>query len=151
MKKPSVKDIFFVSMQLLLFIIYFIPITIFSFQTNYYFNYAALFFSIIGILIIALAILQLDKNLTPFPTPKENGKLIQTGLYKFVRHPIYSGIILSAISFGLYHGSFWKISVGFALWILFFFKSIYEENMLSKPFEDYEAYRKNTSRFFPFP
>ena len=150
MKLPASKDILFVSIQLLLFVFYFIPLFTFSFQTNYFFKYAALASAIIGLLIIALAILQLNKNLTPFPTPKENGTLIKNGLYKFVRHPIYSGIILTTLSFGFYHGSIWKISIGIILWILFFFKSKYEEKMLSKHFADYETYQKTTHRFFLF-
>ena len=151
MKKIATKDISFVSIQLLLFAIYFIPLFSFSFQTNFFFKYTALFFAIVGLLIIAFAILQLNKNLTPFPTPKENATLIQSGLYKYIRHPIYSGIILTALGFGLYQQSIWKISIGIVLWILFYFKSRYEETLLAKYFDDYEAYKKKTSRFFPFP
>ncbi len=151
MKIPATKDILFVSIQLLLFVIYFIPFRISSFQLISFFKYFALFVSLIGILVIALAILQLDKNLTPFPSPKENGTLIQTGLYKFVRHPIYSGIILSTIGLGFFFGSISKISIGIILWVLFFFKSKYEETMLSNHFTEYEAYKKTTNRFFPFP
>lgn len=150
MKSPALKDILFVGIQLLLFVCYFIPLFTFAFQINRFLKYAALAIGIIGLLVIAIAMLQLNKNLTPFPTPKENGTLIKNGLYKFVRHPIYSGIILVAIGFGLYSGSVWKISIGFVLWVLFYFKSIYEEGMLSKHFADYKAYQKTTSRFFPF-
>ena len=150
MKAPASKDILFVSIQVLLFMVYFFPKSQFSFQINHFLKYAFLFLSIFGLIVIALAILQLDRNLTPFPTPKENGNLIRTGLYKFVRHPIYSGIILSAFGFGFYQGSLWKISVGIVLWILFHFKSKYEEYLLSKHFSDYEMYKKTTSRFFPF-
>ncbi len=150
MKIPASKDILFVSIQFLLLIIYFMPFPISAFQSTYFFKYFSLFVALIGLLVIALAILQLDKNLTPFPSPKENGTLIQTGLYKFVRHPIYSGIILSTIGLGFFYGSMFKISIGIILWVLFFFKSKYEETMLSKHFNEYEAYTKITNRFFPF-
>ncbi|MEI6593934.1 MAG: isoprenylcysteine carboxylmethyltransferase family protein [Bacteroidota bacterium] len=150
MKKVANKDIIFVSIQLLLFVIYFIPVFTCSFRTNYIFRYASLSVAIIGFMIITLAILQLNKNLTPFPTPKENGTLIQNGLYKFVRHPIYTGIILLTVGFGFYRSSIWEISIGFALWILFYFKSKYEENLLAKHFDDYGKYKKTTGRFFPF-
>jgi protein-S-isoprenylcysteine O-methyltransferase Ste14 len=149
-KSPAIKDILFVCIQLLLFLCYFIPLFTITFQINRFLKYGALASGIMGLLIIAIAILQLNKNLTPFPTPKENGTLVQNGLYKFVRHPIYSGIILMAISFGLYYCSIWKISIGLALWILFYFKSTYEERMLSEHFARYKAYQKTTSRFFPF-
>lgn len=150
MKKTATKDIVFVSIQLVLFIAFVFPIFEHSFHLNNIFKYTAIVFAAIGLFAIALAILQLNKNLTPFPTPKENGTLIQTGLYKFVRHPIYSGIILTALGFGFYDGSFWKIAVGFSLWILFYFKSKYEERLLTNQFSDYKEYKKNTGRFFPF-
>lgn len=83
---------------------------------------------------MGLAILQLNKNLTPFPTPKEDGTLIQNGVYKFIRHPIYTGIILIAIGFGLFHQSLWEIFIGIVLWVLFYFKSSYEENYSQSTF-----------------
>lgn len=113
-------------------------------------SYAGWGVGVCGLLIIALAMLQLNHNLTPFPTPKENGILIQSGLYKFVRHPIYSGIIVGAIGFGFALGSGWKIGIGAALWLLFFVKSTYEEKLLVTQYADYEAYQKRTGRFFPF-
>lgn len=148
---PLSKDIVFVSLQLLLFAIYFTPLFDLPFQLPVFIKYTMLVVAIAGLLIIFVAILQLNKNLTPFPTPKASGTLIQTGLYKYTRHPIYSGIILAAVSFGLFHGSIRKISIGLSLWVLFYLKSVYEEKLLSKHFPGYEAYRKNTNRFFPFP
>ncbi len=150
MKAPASKDILFVSIQLLLFIAYFSSKFQFSFQTNHFIKYSFLLLSFLGLLVIVLAILQLNRNLTPFPTPKKDGTLIQTGLYKFVRHPIYSGIILAAMGFGLYQGNLWKVSIGIILWVLFYFKSKYEENLLSNQFPDYKSYKKSTNRFFPF-
>lgn len=150
MKIPARKDILFVSIQLLLFVVYCIPVSAGSFESHPVVEYAGLLLAVAGLLVIAFAVLQLNNNLTAFPTPKEDGTLIQTGLYKFVRHPIYSGIILASIGFGCYNGSLWKISIGLALWLLFFFKSSYEEQLLANHFADYSSYRQNSSRFFPF-
>ncbi|MDP5171194.1 MAG: isoprenylcysteine carboxylmethyltransferase family protein [Bacteroidia bacterium] len=150
MKIPARKDGIFVGIQLLLFVIYCIPVAVASVDIHDFVKYAGLVLGICGLLIIALAILQLNRNLTPFPTPKENGTLIQTGLYKVVRHPIYSGIILGAIGFGVALSSGWKIGIGSALWLLFFVKSTYEEKLLTTQYPDYEDYQQRTGRFFPF-
>ncbi|MBK9985333.1 MAG: isoprenylcysteine carboxylmethyltransferase family protein [Saprospiraceae bacterium] len=150
MTRPATKDILFVSGQLLLFILYVVPLFSFPFHINTVIRYISLILAIFGVLIMGLAILQLNKNLTPFPTPKEDGTLIQNGVYKFIRHPIYTGIILIAIGFGLFHQSLWEIFIGIVLWVLFYFKSSYEEKLLSKHFLNYTAYTKTTGRFFPF-
>jgi protein-S-isoprenylcysteine O-methyltransferase Ste14 len=150
MRKLPSKDILFVGIQLFLFIIYFISPIDFTFPSSPILKIGSLLLLIIGFIVIVIAILQLNKNLTPFPTPKEEGMLIQTGLYKFVRHPIYSGIILTALGFGLFVNSYWKVFIGIALWILFYFKSRYEESLLEKHFKEYKKYRNHTRRFFPF-
>jgi protein-S-isoprenylcysteine O-methyltransferase Ste14 len=104
---------------------------------------------IIGVLTVAIALLQLNINLSPFPSPKSNSSLIKTGLYKFIRHPIYTGIILTTFGYGLYTDSFYKILISIGLYILFYFKSEYEEERLTKKFTDYKIYKKSTGRFFP--
>ena len=150
MKFPKFKDLLFVVIQLILFIIYLIPVSILKVSINHLIKDIGCYVALFGITVITLAILQLNRNLTPFPSPKEDGTLIQTGLYKFVRHPIYSGIILCTIGFGTSQESIWKIGIGVSLWILFFFKSKYEEKMLSIHFNDYDLYVNKTNRFFPF-
>jgi protein-S-isoprenylcysteine O-methyltransferase Ste14 len=56
---------------------------------------------ILGTVIALIAAVNLGKNLTPLPRPKENAELIQSGLYRLVRHPIYSGVIVLSIGWGL--------------------------------------------------
>ena len=150
MKKPVFKDIVFVSIQLFLFVIYYTPPISFVLPINDFIKYPAIILASAGVLTIAFAILQLNTNLTPFPTPKDSGTLIQAGLYKYIRHPIYSGIILAAVGFGISQGSIWKMFIGILLWILFYFKSCYEESLLINRFSEYKNYRDHTSRLFPF-
>ena len=150
MKLPAAKDLIFVAIQLILFVFYFTPMIDFHFSISLMMKNISLVFAWIGLAIILIALLQLNKNLTPFPTPKSNSNLIKVGLYKYARHPIYSGIILSTIFFGCYHQSVWKIAIGFLLFFLFLFKSKYEEGMLAKKFFDYADYQRQTFRFFPF-
>ena len=109
-----------------------------------------LIISFFGGLIILLALLQLNKNLTPFPTPKNNATLLENGLYKYMRHPIYTGIILLFIGFSIYQNSLYKLSITLLLVILFHFKSNYEEQCLEQKFPDYKIYKTKTGRFFPW-
>jgi protein-S-isoprenylcysteine O-methyltransferase Ste14 len=146
--KVKGKDILLVTIQFILLTIFYIPIFPGVFQVHLIIKYAGAIVSILGFLVIVIAILQLKKNLTPFPTPKDNGVLINTGLYKYVRHPIYSGIFLAAIGIAFYTGSYWQLAISFILLILFYYKSMYEESLLIEKYKDYENYKKVTRRFF---
>lgn len=150
MSKIAKKDLLFVGIQAVLLLVYFIPVNIIEFQINFILKIASLSISIIGLIIMLFAFLQLNKNLTPFPTPIESGSLIQAGLYKYIRHPIYTGIIIFSVFFAIFNESIWNLSIGIALYILFYFKSKYEESLLKKQYKDYENYMQKTGRFFPF-
>ncbi len=58
-------------------------------------------FLALGGLVSLIAALHLGSNLTPLPHPKEGATLVVTGMYRFVRHPIYLGVILMAAGFAL--------------------------------------------------
>jgi len=148
MNKIPEKDLFYISIQLILFIVYFIPVI--SFKIHTYLQHLFLVCSVTGFLIVIISIIQLNKSLTPFPTPKENAVLNTKGLYKYVRHPIYAGIIVFTVFFGLYNLSLFKILIGILLFVLFYFKSNYEEKLLLNKFENYTDYIKNTKKFIPF-
>lgn len=141
-------DFIYVTIQFVLLTIFFIPLIQHSFQSFLIIKYLGAFVSFSGFAIILIAILQLNKNLTPFPTPKENGELISTGLYKYIRHPIYTGIFLASLGIAFYTSSYWQLAIAIILLILFYFKSTYEESLLIQKYKDYEAYIKRTRRFF---
>jgi len=145
----NIKDYVFVVIQVLIFGIYVFPLNIVQTDFPVWFRYSSLTVGIIGSLIVISAILQLNKNLSPFPTPKMGSKLIQNGVYKFVRHPIYTGIILMTFGYGFYLNSPYKAIIAIVLYILFYFKSSYEEQRLKSVFSDYENYKTKTGRFFP--
>jgi protein-S-isoprenylcysteine O-methyltransferase Ste14 len=151
MKNISKKDIFFVGNQLVLFLIYLISTP--AYPLKYDSKIAENIFFIItlvGILLIGISLLLLNKNLTPFPTPKQDSELIKTGVYKIIRHPIYTGLILTTFFYALYSHSLVKIVIAIILFILFYFKSKYEEILLCDKFPEYNNYIKKTYRFFPF-
>jgi len=92
-----------VSIQLLLFIAYLFPISIISINLPEWFSYSGLVVLGLGAILGAVALLQLNTNLSPFPTPVSNGKLITNGAFAIARHPIYSALIFffSALTIAL--------------------------------------------------
>ena len=150
MKMPVIKDLFYVGLQGVFFLMYFIPMPSMHADLNENIIIIGWSVFITGVFVFVLALLQLNKNLTPFPTPIKGGKLIKNGLYKYVRHPIYSGLFLSALGYGVWQENIWKMLISIALLLLFYFKSLYEERILKMHYADYEDYIKKTKRFLPF-
>ena len=146
--RRNLKDIILVSIQFVLFLIFTIDFN-WSLRLFHGFKIMGLLMSMAGIIIIVLTLLQLNRNISPFPTPKNNAVLLQNGLFKLVRHPIYCGIILLFIGYSLYQNSIFKLIISLLLMILFYFKTQYEEQQLQRKCPEYESYKSNTGKFFP--
>lgn len=89
-------------------------------------------------------------NWSVLPEPLQNSQLIQSGPYAWVRHPMYSVVLLACFVFvlhnlGISHGvSFIGLCVVLQL------KARYEERFLKKHFADYGQYMAQVkNRFFP--
>ena len=95
-------------------------------------------------------LLDLRESLTPFPRPLEGARLVDSGAYRLVRHPIYGGLILGAVGWGLLRASPLTLLGALALIGFFDLKSRREEIWLSESFEDYPAYRSRTRRLLPW-
>lgn len=112
--------------------------------------------STIGIVIILAAVFTvllsfagLRRSLTASPIPKADGQLVTSGLYRFVRHPIYSAILLAAFGVVLDAGYWPQLPIGIMLYLLLNQKASFEEELLLKRYADYAKYRRSTPRFFP--
>jgi len=147
--KTDPKDIFFVAVQFFLFGLFLFNLNSLSFGVSDVLQLIGSAVFLIGMLIVFLSVLKLNRNLSVFPTPKKDGILIETGLYKYIRHPIYTGIIVAALGFSVYSGSGFRLIVTLLLLVLFYFKSKYEEQKLTNVFSDYKAYMNRTGRFLP--
>jgi protein-S-isoprenylcysteine O-methyltransferase Ste14 len=143
------RDLLYVSVQLVLFLMYFLVPHIFRWHLFNWLNVLVIVIAGFGIFICGITILQLNKNLTPFPTPVTGGNLITNGMFRYVRHPIYTGLILFFCAYALYSGSVGKLLVAILIAILLYFKSLYEESQLEKAYPHYPAYKQRTGRFFP--
>jgi len=102
-----------------------------------------------GTVVILIAGLRLGPSLTPTPVPTDNGRLTTTGLYRFSRHPIYSGVLLIVAGIVIRSGSILIAAVG-ALAVGFFtVKARWEEDRLRERYPEYDAYVAVTGRFLP--
>ena len=104
----------------------------------------------VGWVLAVRGILDLGGNLTPFPKPRDGARLVETGAYGLVRHPIYGGLILGGFGWGLATASPASL-VGAVILLAFFdLKSRREEAWLVERLDGYERYRARTRRLIPW-
>jgi protein-S-isoprenylcysteine O-methyltransferase Ste14 len=66
-----------------------------------------------------------------------------------MRHPIYTGLLLTALGLSLEAGVIPHIFIWAGLVALLVYKSNWEEELLAKRYPDYADYKARTGRFFP--
>jgi len=119
-------------------------------QTSEY-SYIGLVVVFIGILV---GILALSKNkLGNFnirPDIKENCSLITTGIYAYIRHPMYTSVLVSMFGVMLIYINVFEIIIYVILLLNMLVKMFYEENLWLCTSEEYVSYVKNTKRLVPY-
>lgn len=103
-----------------------------------------------GLVVVVLAALSLGRALTPTPVPNGRGELRTGGLYRFVRHPIYTGVLAVVLGLTLRARSWLGLLVGVLTIAFFTVKARWEEARLAETFAGYVAYAAVTPRFVPF-
>src|SRR5262249_15861597 len=95
--------------------------------------------------------LSIGQNWSSTITIKVRHELIQTGPYRLVRHPIYSGLLLAFLGTAVVHGEFRGL-IGFPLAILGWgFKLRMEESFMVQQFGNaYMDYKQRVKALVPF-
>jgi protein-S-isoprenylcysteine O-methyltransferase Ste14 len=113
--------------------------------------------SICGALLLMAAALcgiagaiSLGRNLTPFPKPSAETRLVQSGIYGLVRHPLYTAVLCGSVGWALVWQSWPALLAALALGALFDAKARREERWLREQFPDYIRYEQRVCRFIPW-
>ena len=104
-----------------------------------------------GWVVLLGAFVSLGRSLTVLPTPSERSTLKTTGLYRFVRHPIYTGVLAIVLGGAVTSGRVVRLGVALALLGLLTAKARWEEDMLRRRYRAYDDYAARTPRFLPRP
>jgi protein-S-isoprenylcysteine O-methyltransferase Ste14 len=104
-----------------------------------------------GLFVTIWARWMLAGNWSSDVTFKQGHDLVQTGPYRFVRHPIYTGLLVmslgTAVEIGRLHCWLSIVLTGIGFWI----KLSQEERLLLRHFpDDYPAYQKQAKALVPF-
>lgn len=104
-----------------------------------------------GGLVALAAARTLGRNLTPATTPVRDGTLVVTGIYRWVRHPIYTGVILGLWGIG-WLATNWRAGL-LALAVSYTYfdrKAAVEEARLTERYPEYPAYRARVPKLLPW-
>ena len=106
------------------------------------FSYLVGYLIIINAFIIMLiAIKDLGRNLSPFPRPIKNSKLVSTGIYQFTRHPMYYSLIFISLGVFITKLSIYYLFLSISLGLIIKFKIALEEQYLKNKFKNYLLYK----------
>ena len=104
---------------------------------------------IAGLVLAAVAFVQLGSSLTPLPEPMPNAELKAQGLYGFCRHPLYLAVLVCALGMALIKGGVLHPLLLLGLTVLLRGKAKREEQALLRHYPDYGAYQQRVPAFFP--
>ena len=113
--------------------------------------WAGAMLTVAGLLFTVSARLHLGRNWSGIVTVKEGHELVTGGPYRFVRHPIYSGLLLAFVGSGLARGE-WRgvVAVALVLWALWRKLRVEERWMRERFGAAYEAYSERVAALVPY-
>jgi protein-S-isoprenylcysteine O-methyltransferase Ste14 len=99
-----------------------------------------------GSILATMVVLYLGRSFSILP---EARRLVVTGPYHFVRHPLYATEMICMLGVVIQF-TLWPAVVGFLIQLLIQFERMrIEEQLLNKTFPEYKIYASNTARLIP--
>ena len=112
--------------------------------------------SLCGLFLLAVAaacgisgVLCLGRSLTAFPHPASRTRLVHTGIYGLMRHPLYAAVMAWAMGWTLLWPSWPGVGAALAMTVFLDAKARTEERRLRQHFPEYATYEKRVRRFLP--
>ena len=133
--------VFLLLTQIILFSILFLFSNLFTLFTSVYL--AFLFF--LGTFLSIWGLISIGKSsYSPLPSLRKRNKFSKKGAYKYIRHPIYSGLMFVGLSFLLSR----FVLPATVIFILFIWVTIakvnLEEKLMQETYPEYKNYIKKT-------
>ena len=98
----------------------------------------------LGLAAGAAALAAMGRVMQVSPEPKAEGHLVSRGIYRYLRHPMYSAIVLVVVGLWLRKPAIVVSIAGIALIVLLLRKARFEEGLLRARYPDYADYRART-------
>lgn len=96
-----------------------------------------------------LTMVHVQRRMFPVsPVPPRDGRLVTRGPYRWIRHPMYTALLLVVLP-AAFAGGRATLAIGLALAATLVLKLTVEERLLRQRFPDYDAYRRTTWALLP--
>lgn len=94
-----------------------------------------------GIAVLVVSYRALGRSHSPWTTPVAGGKLVMTGPYRCVRHPVYAAFVVIGLGLQLALASPLGLVVVLVAFVYYDLRAREEERWLSKRYPEFDAYR----------
>jgi protein-S-isoprenylcysteine O-methyltransferase Ste14 len=105
---------------------------------------------VISGVIALVGFLNLGRNLSPHPKPGPRTTLIQHGIYAWIRHPLYTSLMIGAFGWALLWQNASTLVAAIVLVMVLDAKARVEEHWLRQRFPTYPDYERRVRRFIPW-
>jgi protein-S-isoprenylcysteine O-methyltransferase Ste14 len=89
-------------------------------------------------------------NFNITPDVKQNGQLVQSGPYQFIRHPMYFAVLLVTLALVCSQFSLLRLGIWIVLLVDLIVKMAFEEQLLAAHYTNYTHYQQQTYQLLPF-
>jgi protein-S-isoprenylcysteine O-methyltransferase Ste14 len=103
-----------------------------------------------GAIACLFSLVSLGRSFSPLVAPRASNELVTSGMYQYMRHPFYAGLL--ALAFGLAAVSYneTRLVLAALFYIIMNYKAKQEEAALAERHgAAYDVYRRGVGRFFP--
>lgn len=111
--------------------------------------FTAITLALLVVFILLKSFKDLGSALTPLPESKEGAELVTSGIYSYLRHPIYSALFLLTLAAYLWKQSESVLITALLLTALLLYKARYEDQILREKFPANIEFQKSIPAFFP--
>lgn len=114
-------------------------------------RYFGLGLNAVGSAIRLTGLRTLGKQFSGYVTLQKDHQLIQSGIYGFIRHPMYLGVLLALPGFALAFRSWLALPLLVVFGALLLVRIEWEEKLLAEHFgAEFDVYRHRTWRLLPY-